>query len=802
MPTPIHLSEDELSLYPDFPAHMTPIGKFTYLRTYSRFLNRKQRREVFRETVERASRYSINLELEHRKKLGLPISRAAMRDELRKLFDSMFKLKQALSGRTTWVGGAENGVAEKYPLSNFNCSFTIIEKWEDMAELFYLLLVGTGVGFKTIHEMCHKLPAIRNNFTLEHVEFKPYPKSKRFDDTFIDAEFYGSATIHVGDSKEGWVGALRKFLHILSDPQMEYITHIKVNYNAVRVAGERLRTFGGTASGHQPLLEMFDGFHKVLTNQIDPFLAPPSWVGDGYVKVRPIHIVDMANLVGYNVVVGGVRRTAEIAIGEEDDWEFVFAKYGINGIWGDEGFEHHEKLRKLMIGHGIPVPAFWDTLAVKWYVIKDENGKVLLKTTDVEEAKAYATENGIDYYPFPCNEERPLHHRRMSNNSIGFMRKPPQEFLDLLFEIMQREGEPGFVNLRELAIRRLKSMGFNEPTEAQIYDLAYYLGVNPCGEIDLYSKGVCNLTTINVQAFVAVKGDNGAILDREGLVEAQRLSTRAGLRMTLVTLELPNWDEQQKIDRLLGVSLTGWKAAIGELGYSEAQEADLLYELRKVANDEARQYAHELRVNCPLLVTTVKPEGTLTLVLGAGSSGLHYPKIRQGIRRIRINAQDPLAKAVQEHEGWTVSPEVGTKGDTDAERLANARTLVIDFPLKSDAKLTEQDVDVHTQFNSYFRFQEFYTDHNSSNTIVLEPHEWLEASAIVHGKWHDFVGVSFLAKDNGSYQLAPYENNPSRHDELVVDMADFDMTILQKYEIGEESEIDEADCASGACPVR
>jgi hypothetical protein len=181
---------------------------------------------------------------------------------------------------------------------------------------------------------------------------------------------------------------------------------------------------------------------------------------------------------------------------------------------------------------------------------------------------------------------------------------------------------------------------------------------------------------------------------------------------------------------------------------------------------------------------------------------LHFAKVRKGVRRIRINSVDPLAKAVQEHAGWTVSPEVGTEGSTDAERLANARTLVVDFPIKSEAKQTEQDVDVYQQFDNYFRFQEHYTDHNSSNTIVLDPSEWMVASGIVHTNWSDFVGVSFLAKDGGSYQLAPYEQNPERYDQLVAEMSDFDMNILQKFDHGQEVELEGTDCESGACPIR
>jgi ribonucleoside-diphosphate reductase alpha chain/ribonucleoside-triphosphate reductase len=116
--------------------------------------------------------------------------------------------------------------------------------------------------------------------------------------------------------------------------------------------------------------------------------------------------------------------------------------------------------------------------------------------------------------------------------------------------------------------------------------------------------------------------------------------------------------------------------------------------------------------------------------------------------------------------------------------------------------MTEQEVDVETQFASYFRFQRAYTDHNSSNTIVVEPHEWKKTSDIVHENWDDFVGVSFLAKSGGTYQLAPYEQNPTAYEELKKTMIPFDMDVLAQHEIDEDSELYDSDCKDGNCAIR
>jgi len=741
------LTDQFIGKYPDFPAHMNALGTFVFYRTYSRFLPTEGRRETWRETVCRAVEYNVGLGVSHIEKIGYKLDFAEFQKEAEDMFDNMFNLRQFLSGRTMWIGGGENEVAEKYPLANFNCSFINIRSWDDLGDLFYLLMVGTGVGFKATKEFAEELAPIRTNTTLINAPYEPVAKSERLEKSkFVDLG-NGFAKIYVGDSKEGWVEALRLYFDILT--VREEIHTVKISYNSVRPKGERLNTFGGTASGHEPLAEMFAGIDRVLKNQIDPTLAPIETDEKGYGKVRPVHILDIGNLVGANVVVGGVRRTAEIFLFDADDYESMLAKYGINGIWTEAQLAQHNKVGAMLDELGIK-PAWFDTIQ------KVGDGRF-----------------GLD-------------HRRMSNNSIAFTSKPNRQFLNLVFEIMQLEGEPGFINLEEARRRRPNAEG-----------------LNPCAEILLDSYGVCNLTTVNAVEFVSKHEDGQYYIDVNGIVEAQRRSARAGLRMTLATLEIPHWNDVQQRDRLLGTSLTGWKDALALIDYTPQEEAQLLKILGDAAREEADNYAKKMRVSSPLLVTTVKPEGTISQVAGGVSSGLHYSHSPYYIRRIRINAADPLAQAVQEL-GWVVNPEVGTPGETREEQLANARTLVIDFPVESGSSVTKDDVSAKEQFDTYFSFQDNYTEHNSSNTITVKPNEWGEVEDIVFNNWDNFVGVSFLSHDGGTYQLAPYEAcTKETYEELQAKMTAFSPDILQRFETGEDADLDGADsCEGGACPIR
>lgn len=446
----------------------------------------------------------------------------------------------------------------------------------------------------------------------------------------------------------------------------------------------------------------------------------------------------------------------------------MFAKYGMNGIWTEEQLAQHNKVGKMLDELNIK-PSWFDNLEI---------GK---------------RREGID-------------HRRMSNNSIAFSKKPEKSFLNLVFEMMQLEGEPGFVNLEEAAKRVFKTLGMDNPTRRQLDEKISEIGLNPCVEIILHDKNVCNLTTVNVKSFVNEYGN----LDLEGILQAQKYSARIGMRMTLVELELPEWNKTQQRDRLLGVSLTGWKDAMDLLNYNEDQENSLKEVLSNVAREEADSYAKELRINAPMFVTAVKPEGTLSQVAGGVSSGLHWSHSPYYIRRIRINATDPMVKVAEELD-WSIHAEVGTNNFMSEEDLAKPEQLeaasskVVDFPIKSGAKRTKEEISVDEQFDNYFSFQDLYTEMNTSNTITVKPNEWEQAEKRVWDGWDNFVGVSFLSEDGGTYTLAPYESiDKDRYEKLKSQMKPFDVKILHKYEKTEtEDDLEGLDsCESGVCPIR
>ena len=680
------LTREFLSPYKHAPNPMEQLGAFVYTRTYSRYLPHQGRREFWWETVRRAVEYNASLA-------------STPREEAEKLYDNIYHLRQFLSGRTLWVGGTP--VADKYPMANYNCAFTVINDFAAYHDLFYLLMVGSGVGVRVLASDARQLPPVRADLKILHKSYDPVPAGERLEYTNLTFS-RDTATLSIGDSKEGWAQALTRYFELITNREYEGISTLVVIYDSIRPKGERLKTFGGTASGSGSMMTMLDKIHKVVC-------AAGARSGAARTQLQPIDLLDIANIIGENVVSGGVRRTSEIGLVDADDETCIQAK---------------SNLYRQVNGH--------------WEIDKS------------------------------------IAHRQMSNNSIFYRKKPTREKLHWHIQQMRYSGEPGWIN-EEAGLKRRPN----------------FCGCNPCGEILLDSNGLCNLTTVNVMAFV---GEDGT-LDKAGLLEAQRLSARAGYRMTCRELEMYRWDRVQKRDRLLGCSLTGWQDMVNATGLDRAAQAELLDALRAEARKAADEMAAQLGGNRPLLVTTLKPEGTLSL-LPTVSSGVHYSHSPYYIRRVRITATDPLCRVCEEL-GYPVLPEVGQDPN-------DPTTKVLEFPVKAPAGRVKGDVSAIEQLENYKMFMEHYVDHNCSITVHVRDNEWDDVEQWVWDHWDDVVALSFLSYDDSFYELLPYEEiDQAEYERRKAAMRPFNPALLCRYE-HEESELDigSSDCVNGVCPIR
>lgn len=699
------LSRDFISKYkhqPDpFP---TELGKFVYYRTYSRPKPEEHRREYWWETCYRVVEFNMNLQLQAMRKQAIKITPRVMEDlrkEGERIYDLMYNLKVFPSGRSLWIAGTK--AAELYPLSNFNCSFVVMDDLHKFSEIFFVLMLGTGVGISVEKEYVSKLAKINSKIEIIHKSYEAVPKNQRKEYTELKLINNNAIEIEIGDSKFGWAKAIDMFFEILSSKQYNLIEYIFFNYNNVRPEGERLKTFGGYASGHNNIKQMFEKISNLFKRKRKKNKL--QWQ-----TIEPIDCLDISTIIAENVVSGGVRRSAEIILCDPDDIEVLNAKANL------------------------------------YY--QDDDGNWI--------------------------ENKEILNRALSNNTVMYEEKPTRKELKDHFERLKVSGEPSFANLAEMKRRR---------PDAQ--------GGNPCFEIILRDRGVCNLTEVNLMGFVNEDGT----YNKDDMLEAQKYSARMGYRMASIELELHEWDLVNQEDRLTGCSITGVMDFRNATGISDDEFALLLQDLRQVARDNAFELADNLQMNRPKLVTTVKPSGTISQ-LPTVSSGVHFSHSPYYLRRVRVTANDPIALAMED-VGFTWEPEVGQSRE-------DHKTKVFEFPVKAPEGRTKYDVSALEQLELYKLIMKNYVDHNASNTIHVREEEWDEVEQWIYDNWDDIVGVTFISLDDSFYQLMPYEAiTKEKYEELMEKQPKFIPSSLRKFErFDEEFDILDPDCESGACPIR
>lgn len=261
-------------------SHAIPWGEVGYpvfKRTYARTV--ENRTEEWPETVERVVK-ACN------EQLGCGFSDVE-KDELRHI---MMSLKGTVAGRFLWQLGTET--VDRLGLPSLqNCAFVVVDKpVRPFTWAFEMLMLGSGVGFNIQRENVGELPNPLPNVTITRMDKN-------------DADFI------VPDSREGWVELLRRVLEasFVTGKGFTFATHL------IRSKGSPIKGFGGTASGPEDLVWGMMEINRLLNAKEGAALTP-------------VDCLDIMNIIGRIVVAGNVRRSAQIAIGDPDDVEYLSAK--------------------------------------------------------------------------------------------------------------------------------------------------------------------------------------------------------------------------------------------------------------------------------------------------------------------------------------------------------------------------------------------------------------------------------------------------------------------------------------------
>lgn len=262
----------------------TDYQAYIHLSRYSRWLPDEGRREIWPETV---ARYFDFFE-EHLKENNNFTLDKKLRNELE---EAVLSLSVMPSMRALMTAGE---ALKRDHMCSYNCSYIPVDTQRSFDEILYILMNGTGVGFSVEQKYTEQLPLIAEEF------------------------FESDTTIVVADSKLGWAKALKELVHLLYSGQVP-----KWDVSRVRPAGAPLKTFGGRASGPEPLVSLFK------------FCATTFKKAAGR-KLTSLECHDIVCKIAEIVVVGGVRRSALISLSDLSDDRMRMAK---SGEWWKENIQ-------------------------------------------------------------------------------------------------------------------------------------------------------------------------------------------------------------------------------------------------------------------------------------------------------------------------------------------------------------------------------------------------------------------------------------------------------------------------------
>jgi len=284
---------EEFKLDADFMAQFKgrqpnwgPLGYVTYKRTYARVIDGTNRTEEYWETLRRVIEGCYTIQLNHCRSLKLPWDMRKAQRSAQEMFQLMWDFKFLPPGRGLWMMGTDY-IYERGSAALNNCAFVSTDELqvsfsEPFCFLMDLSMLGVGVAFDT----------------------------QGAGRITIQAPVVNEEVYVVDDSKEGWCDCVRMVLESYAGTRPRAA---RIDYSQIRPIGAPIKTFGGIAPGSGPLEECIANIDKVLS------------VRQGE-RITSTDITDLMNVIGKCVVSGGVRRTAELALGSPDDEAYLRLK--------------------------------------------------------------------------------------------------------------------------------------------------------------------------------------------------------------------------------------------------------------------------------------------------------------------------------------------------------------------------------------------------------------------------------------------------------------------------------------------
>ena len=543
-------------------------------------------------------------------------------------------------------------------------------------------------------------------------------------------------------------------------------------------------------------------------------------------------IVDIFNLIGKAVIAGNVRRSAEIALGFNDEEFLNLKNYNINkeresfgwasnnSVFADIGMDYKNISER--IKDNAEPGLVWLSNAQKFgrmnenecnntdfrimgfnpcfsyeSLLLTENGYKEIgsldgKTVNIIDAEGNVQEAKI----FKTGQKNTISLNLSNKQKIICTPDHVLKTLDGDFEAKDTFGKQLYPFLKrkllcEKEINDLLSIApyvqsINNNGEIDVYDFSIpnlHWGVingfvvHNCGEIGLESAELCNL----VEIFPYRNGSKEEFL---------RTLKYAYLFAKSITLIETSWVESNRVmmrNRRLGISVTGIAQFISNRSVNDLK--DWLETGYNTVKNYDNIYSEWFAIPKSIKLTTTKPSGTLSL-LGGATPGLHYPESTYYIRRVRLANNSPLIKVLTKAK-YKIEPAIGQEDST----------VVIEFPIFVGENVrTLENVSMWEQLALASFLQKYWSDNAVSVTVSFDPEtEGKDLERALDFYQYQLKGVSFLPKlKNGSYAQMPYEKiDKETYEEMVSKLKPLDFSCMRE---SEEAEVEKY-CSNDGCSL-
>lgn len=734
------------------------LSKYIFSSKYARYLPEKKRRESWNEAVARVEKMHLN-------------KYPNIIEEIKWAFEFVYNKRVSGSQRALQFGG--KAVLDK-AARQYNCCSSYCDRLRFFQEAFYCLLCGTGVGYSVQKHHVAKLP----NFDLSSKS-----KSKK---TYI-----------IPDSIEGWSDSIGVLLSsYFENPEFPEYKNCSVTFDIsqIRPKGAFLSSSSGKAPGPEPLVECLDQIKKLLDKCI----------ANGQKRLDPINAHDIIMFIADATLSGGVRRSSCIALFSLDDQAMMECK---TGNWG---YENPQRARAnnsvVLLRNQTSYEQFlsilehtksWGDPGIYWTdnletltnpsLLSDTLVKVKIDTHILYEP----IQNLVDksFQVFNANNEwvnakcvcsnidyHNLYKVTFSDGSVFYTSKEhrwPLQNINLgkkaTYELCVGDQVHSNSSFNIISVQSVETTDMSGPVyDIQVFDETncFYITdfnvhstpieilTGNCCEISLYGYyedksgfQFCNLSSINGKK----------IKCKEDLMEAAKAAAIIGtLQAGYTNFEYLGETTKKITEResLLGVSITG---------VQDNPEIILNTKYQKAAVDIIRQtnkeIAAKIGINAAARLTTLKPEGTNSLVMES-SSGIHPHHARRYFRNVQANGIESLANFFRKKNPLAVQKSYHKEGDYVLTFCINVEKGSITKNDLSAIELLKQVKSTQMNWVTYGKNPELcaqpWLNHNVSNTINVKDDEWDSVAKYIYNNRDYFCGISLFPHDcDRDYRQAP-----------------------------------------------